>query len=148
MFISELGRLQPPSVSLNLLDYSLQFRTITVSKCISKLACSWPSSASPNLLDHGLQVHLQTHLIMASKCISKLAWLLPPSVSWSLLDYSLRVHHYVQSRVRGYEGISSHDEEHKLRRSMNAWEQCVRIHINCVDLWRSARVHETNSWEG
>ena len=36
--------------------------------------------------------------------------------------------------MRGYEGVPSHDEAHKLRESMNAWEECVTIHTNCVDL--------------
>jgi len=79
--ISKLAQLWPPSASPNLLDYSLQVRTIDglqtrsiiASKCISQFTWSWPRSASPNLLDHGLQVHmingLQTHFITVSKCI-------------------------------------------------------------------------------
>jgi hypothetical protein len=31
-----------------------------------------------------------------------------------------------RKRVRGYEGISGHDEPHKFRGSMNAWQECVR----------------------
>jgi len=90
--ISKLARLQPPSVSLNTLDYSLQVCTITAFKCISKLNRLWPPGASWNSLNHGLQVPLQTRLITASKCISKLARLQPPSVSPNSLDYSLGVY--------------------------------------------------------
>jgi len=72
----------------------------TASKYLSNLARSRPPSASPNSLDHGLQVYLQTHsitacklrTIMASKCISKLARSRPPSASLSSLDLSLQVH--------------------------------------------------------
>jgi len=59
---------------------------------ISKLARSRPHSASPNLLDHSLQVHLQTRSITASKCISKLSLSCPPSASLSSLDLGLQVH--------------------------------------------------------
>jgi len=73
---------------------------MTASKCISKLGLSRPSkcisilarsrspNASPNFLNHGLQVHLQTRSITASNCISKVAWSQPPSVS-------LTSHYYV-----------------------------------------------------
>jgi len=65
---------------------------ISASECISKPAPSRPPSASPNSLDHGLQVHHQTPYITASKCLSNLAWLQPPSVSPKLLQYGLAVH--------------------------------------------------------
>jgi len=44
---------------------------LTASKYSSNIARSWPPSASPNSLDHGLQVHLQTRSITASECISE-----------------------------------------------------------------------------
>jgi len=76
------------------LHMHLQTRLIMASKCISKLAWSWPRSASlsstwarlqvhlwvtrsrppnasPNVLNLGLQLHLQTRSITASKCISE-----------------------------------------------------------------------------
>ena len=78
----------PPTTPPISIDHGLQVHlqtcSITVSKCISKLALSrppsaslstiWscPPSASPNKLDHGPQVHLHTHSIMSSKCISLL----------------------------------------------------------------------------
>jgi len=34
----------------------------------------------------------------------------------------------------GYAGIPGHDEPHKLHGSMNAWQECMRIHTNCLDL--------------
>ena len=37
-------------------------------------------------------------------------------------------------RVRVSEGIPDDDEPHKLHGSMNALQECVRIHTNCVDL--------------
>jgi hypothetical protein len=61
---------------------------LTASKYSSNLARSWPPSGSPNSLDYGLQVHLQTRSITASKCISKLARLRPPSSH----DHGLQVH--------------------------------------------------------
>jgi len=67
----------------------LQSRSITASKCISKLARSRPRSASPNSLDHILQVYLS---ITASKCISKLARSQPPSVCPNSLDHILQVY--------------------------------------------------------
>jgi hypothetical protein len=86
----------PPSTRPNSLDYGLQVhlqtRSITASKCISKLAQSWPPSVCPNSLDHGIQVPT----IMASKCIYTLARSLPSSVSLNSLDYGLQVH--LQSR--------------------------------------------------
>jgi len=71
----------------------LQTRSITASKCISKLAQSRPRSVSPDSLDSGLQVRT----IMASKCISKLARSWPLSASLSSLDLSLQVHLWVHS---------------------------------------------------
>jgi len=85
--ISKLARSQPPSVSLNSLNYCLQVRSITASKCISKLAGLRPPSASPNLLDYSLRTRLDS----ASKCISKLARSRPPSISPNSLDYGLQV---------------------------------------------------------
>jgi len=55
--VSNLTRSWPPTVSPNMLDYTLQrhiqTRSIPASKCISKLA----KLQSPNSLNHGLQVY-------------------------------------------------------------------------------------------
>jgi len=53
----------------------------------SNLAWSWPPSASPNLLNHGLQVYL-SYTIAASKCLSKLDQSRPPSacLSYTISD--------------------------------------------------------------
>jgi len=84
--VSSLG-----APSIDRLQVLVQSRSITASKCISKLARSRPPSVSTNSLQHGLQVHLsstldlglpvhvQTRAIAASECISKLAPLRPPS---------------------------------------------------------------------
>jgi len=66
----------------------LQTRSITASKCISRLPRLWPAS----LHDHGLQVHLQTRLITASKCISEFTRSQSLSVSPNTLDHGLHVH--------------------------------------------------------
>jgi len=63
-------------------------------KCISKLARLRP----PSLHNHGLQVHLQTRLIMASKCISQSARLWPPSASPNLHHYGLQVRAVMASK--------------------------------------------------
>jgi len=113
--ISKLAQSRHPSASPNSLNHCLQVhletRSIAASKCISKLAWlqppsshdhglqvqisklarSWPPSASPNSLDRDLQVHLQSRSIMASKCISELARSQPSSVSLHMPDYSLHV---------------------------------------------------------
>jgi hypothetical protein len=67
---SNLARSQRPSVFCYSLDYSLQLhiptRFIQATKCLSKLAPARPPIASPNSLDHSLQVELQACPIMAS----------------------------------------------------------------------------------
>jgi len=69
------------------LQVLLQSRSITASKCISKLARLRPPSVSPSSLDYGLQVCT----ITASMCISKLARSQSPSVSLNSHDYGLQV---------------------------------------------------------
>jgi len=96
---SKFAQSWPPSAYL-------QTRSITASKCISKITRIQPprsrnhlppsvylltglitaSSASPNSLEHGLQLHLQTHLITASKCISP-----------NLLNHSLQLYLQIRS---------------------------------------------------
>jgi len=74
--------------SINRLPVLVESRSIAASECISKPTWSRPPSVSPDLLDYGLQVHLQTHSITASKCISRLARLRHSS----LHDHSIHVH--------------------------------------------------------
>jgi len=78
--ISKLARSQPPCVSPNLLDYSLQVRKIMTSQCINTLAWSWPPSASPKSLDHGLRVYLWVHSIVTFRRTSKCSQA-PPAAS-------------------------------------------------------------------
>ena len=173
--ISKLPWSQPPSASPNSL--------ITASKCTSTLAGARPRTGSLSSLDHLLQVQLQTHLITASKLISKFTRSqcgetveldsglpiikIPPHLTChpkGILQKQLLWLEKHQKRVRGYEGLSGHDEPHTLCGSMNAWQECVRNHTKCVDLWKlhnsawgstqiawiyecSARVCETKSWE-
>ena len=90
---------RPPSVSQNSLDYDLQVCMIMASKCISpnwlnhglKVHLQTCSIAASKLHDHGLQVHLHICMITASTCISNLALSWPPSVSPNSLDYSIQV---------------------------------------------------------
>jgi len=56
---------------------------------------SKPPSVFPNLLDHGLQVHLQTHSIKTSNCISEFTRSWPPSASPNSLSHGLQVHFWV-----------------------------------------------------
>jgi len=94
----------------------VQSRTITASKCISKLAWSRPPSVSPNSLVYGLEVRKiiaskcisklprlrpprafpQTRSITASKCISNLSWSWFWSTSLNWLDQGLQVYFQIQ----------------------------------------------------
>jgi len=89
---------------------SFNFAQLLPPKCISEFTRSRPPSESPNLLNHGLQVHAimlsqcvstslhwlihghQVHTIMASKCISKPVWSWLPGASLSSLNLSLNEH--------------------------------------------------------
>jgi hypothetical protein len=83
--ISKVTGLRPPSGSPNSLNYALQFCTIMASHCIS-----------PNSLNCGFQVHLQTASIAASKCISKFARSWPRSASPNSVDHTFQVHLYTR----------------------------------------------------
>jgi hypothetical protein len=76
----------------NSLDDSLLVNILTrlcmISWCISKFTLSWPSSVSPNLFNHTLQVYLQTCMIS----ISMFAPSRPPSASLHLLDDGLQLY--------------------------------------------------------
>jgi len=136
-----------------------QSRSITASKSMSQLARSRPPGESPNLLDHGLPVHLQTQSITASdyiskqitasKCFSKLARLSPLNVSLSSLDHGvvkwwslLAASPSSTLRCTSY-GI----QREFLRKSGSCWRRVGRgwedmkgypammNHTNCVDPW-------------
>jgi hypothetical protein len=97
----------PGAPSIDRLQVLVQSRSITASKCISKLAPSQPRNVYPNSLHRGLQMYLQTRSIAASKCISKLARSRPPSVSLNSLDHDLGVHLQVHS-IRASKCISKY----------------------------------------
>jgi len=97
-------------ISPKLLNYRLQVYLQTRSITDCKFAQSWPTSASPDSLDYGLQVHvsklaqswplsayLQTRSIMASKCIPTLVRLWPCGLSLSSNECYCQVHHEVLS---------------------------------------------------
>ena len=88
----------------------LQTRSIIASKCISTLARSWPPSASPSSLNHGLQVHLWVHLITRSS-----------SASLNSLDHDLGVHLWVQS-ITASKRISTYTRLPHLSASPNLLE--------------------------
>jgi len=73
---------------------------------------SRPPHASPNSLDHSLQVYLQTRSITVSKCISKFTRSWPPCASPNSLDYGLQVHNSKLARSRP---PSSHEHGLKVR---------------------------------
>ena len=60
---------------------------------------SRPPSASPNLLDYVLKVHLWVHWIIASKYISKLARLWPWNAPVSSLNLRLQVHLHTRTMM-------------------------------------------------
>jgi hypothetical protein len=62
------------------------------SQCISESTQSRSRIASPNWLDHGPKVLLQTRSILASQCISNRASSWSPSASLSSLGLSLQVY--------------------------------------------------------
>jgi len=64
----------------------------TPSKYSSSVTWLWPRCAFLHSVDHGLQVRLQSRVIIGSDCITKLVWLLPPNVPPIPLDCSLQVH--------------------------------------------------------
>jgi len=67
------------------------------SQCIFEFTKPWSPIASPNSLDHGLPVHLQTLPIMASRCISELTQSRSPIAYTNSLDHSLGVYLCVHS---------------------------------------------------
>jgi len=68
--------------------YRTSASRLTASKYSCNLAWSWPTSASPNSLNHSLQVYLQTGIITGSK----FARWRPPSASLISLQHGPRVH--------------------------------------------------------
>jgi len=89
------------SASPNSLDHGLGVylwvHSILLSNCISKVARSWPQSASLCSLDLGLQLHLHTRSITASQCISEFPQCRSPIASPNSLDDGLQVHLWVHS---------------------------------------------------
>jgi len=155
--ISKLARLWPPSshdhcLQVHLqtsldphLQGNLQTGLITTSHCNSKLARSRHPTLSPNTLDYGLLLHLQTCSNRASQCISQFTGSrcgelveqegrqpindTPPHLVWHpkvILQKERFCLGERRKRVRGYEGIPGHDEPHKLCGSMKAPQECVK----------------------
>jgi len=98
-------------------------RPSTASKYSSNLARSRPPSASPNSLDHSLQVHLQTRSMTATKWISKLARLRPPS----LHDHGLPVHLWGQS-ILASKCISEFTRSRPPSAYLNSLDHGLQVH--------------------
>jgi len=109
----------------------------TASKYLSNLARSWPPSVSPNSLDHGLQVYLQTRSITASKCISKLARSRPPSVSPDSLDYGLQVRTIMASMC-----ISKLARSQPPSASLSSLDLSLKVHLQTRSITASKCISE------
>jgi len=139
--MSKLSQLEPPSISWNLHD------------CVFQFAPFWLTTESPNSLDRNVPVYSHTHSIMTSDWISMftqplcgervdLESRLPmsessPHIAWhrneiSETEWFLLKNHW--NTISGSEEIPGYDEPHILCGSMNTWQECIRIHMNSVDL--------------
>jgi len=76
------------------------------SKCIPKLAQSWPPSASLSSLDPSLPVHIQNRSITASKCISEFTRSTSPSASQT---HSIKYIFQERGRLFGDTGVTEVD---------------------------------------
>ena len=114
-------------LSQNSHNYILQVHTITVSKCIPKLARSQPSGVSPTSVDYGLQVCM----IIRSESIAKFARSrrgetaesegilyisnTPPHIAYHPKCFFEEEPFWLEGyrkSVRGYERIPGHDDPH------------------------------------
>ena len=157
--ISKLDQLRPPSAQ----DHGHQVHVltcpITASECIAKLVKVRPPSVSANTLNHGLEVHLQSDSITASEYISQFtrSWYaetvelagrppvinIPPHLAGHPTEILEKERLWLEERrkrVKWYDEIPGHDDSHKLRRSMNPWQECGRNHRNWVDLWKLGKI--------
>jgi len=63
--------------------------------------------------------------------------IIPPHIVWHPNGKLENEQFWLQEHrkmVSGYEGLPGHNEPHKLRGSMNTWQEWVRNHTNCLDL--------------
>jgi len=106
----------------------------TASKCCSDLTRSRPPSASPNSLDHGVHVYLQTRSITASKFAQ--SW--TPSASPNSVDHdSLQV--YLQTRSIM---ASMFAQSWPLGASPNSLDYGLQVHISILARSRPPSLHE------
>jgi len=124
---------------------------MTTCKCISKLVRSRPACVSAILLNRGLHVRTITasewiYMFTRSQCgeTVELEGRQPISNKPPHLTQHPKIIHEQEpfwligrrTRVRRYAEIPAHDEPHKLCGSMNAWQERVRNHTDCMDLWK------------
>jgi len=113
----------PGAPSIDRLQVLVQSRSITASK----LARSWPPSGiTPNSLDYGLQVYLQTRSITACKCNSELARLRPPSSH----EHGLQVHLQTRS-ILASKCISEFTRSTSPSASLSSLDLRLQVHL-CV----------------
>ena len=127
------------------------------SKCISKLARSWPPSASLSSLDLSLQVHIQTrsitackfahslpptyvHLqtrsILASRCISEFTRSTSPSAS-----QTRSIQYLFKERRRLYPDIGA-TEVDRVTGSINSADPAVdRHHLISISSYHTMKIH-------
>jgi len=153
MWVFQLAWLWPPRSP----DYSLQVQLYTSlimnSECSSHMimASIWTS----NYAQLRPRSHYHTHSITVFEYVSEFApsWCgatveleasqsiinTPPHLAWhpeGIIEEVKFCLEECRQTVRGYELVASHDSLHTLCGSMHAWEDCMRNHTNCVDLWR------------
>jgi len=135
---------------LNSLDLGLQVhlqtRSITASKCITELTRPRPPSASPNSIDHGLQVHPRSitasncifwfHSISASKCISEFIRSPSPSASQTR---SIKYIFKERRRLYGDTGVTEVD---RVTGSIYSADPGVdRHHLISISSYHTMKIH-------
>jgi len=111
-------------------------RPSTASKYSSNLAQSRPPSASPNSLNHGLQVHHQTHSITASKCISEFTRSPSPSASQTR---SIKYIFKERRRLYGDTGVTEAD---RVTGSIYSADPGVdRHHLISISSYHTMKIH-------
>jgi len=115
-------------------------RPLTDSKYSSKLTRSRPPSASPNPLDRGLKVYLQTRSITASKCISEFTPSRPPSASPNSLYHGLQVLLWVHS-ILASKSISKLDRSRPPSASPHSLDRGLQVYLQTrsITAWKFAK---------
>jgi len=144
-------------LQINLLHILLHSRLIIASRCISNHTLSRPSSASPNPLKPGLQVHLwvtrsqppspspnsldhgfQVHPLATRSGL--------PNASWTPLDGSLQVHLWIHLDF----GLQTHPQTYLITATMYislfTWSRPPSAYLSCLNesLQMLRRLHSSS----